>query len=151
MKFILKVLFMKIIRSEMAWMGEGHPSPVTGKVANCLTKGLFYFDNSHFTTSKLSFCYSDSLNNYILTIFPPQVHRPPTSSEPPLLPGLCSIISSKRQLKTVPKKAKLTCHGAALLSRNPSLTPCRLQPLPLPPHKPMTCGWRGENNRLRQK
>ena len=123
MKFILKVLFMKIIRSEMAWMGEGHPSPVTGKVANCLTKGLFYFDNSHFTTSKLSFCYSDSLNNYILTIFPPQVHRPPTSSEPPLLPGLCSIISSKLSTQNCPKK------GEADLPRS---CPAQQKPLPHP-------------------
>ena len=106
---------------------------------------LILFWQLTFYNFKIVLCCSDNLNNYILTMFPPQVYRPPTSSEPPLLPGSCSIISSKRQLKTVPKKAKLTCHGAALLSRNPSLTPCRLQPLPLPTHKLMTCGWKGGN------
>ena len=30
-----------------------------------------------------------------------------------------------------------------MLSRKPSLTPCRLQLQPLPLHKPMICGWKG--------
>ena len=62
--------FMKKIRSEIASMGESHPLPATGKVANCLNKGSYYFDISTdfsiWTILCLSFCYSDYLNNHIL-------------------------------------------------------------------------------------
>ena len=58
--------FVKKIRSEIASMGESHPLPATGKVANCLNKGSYYFDISTdftiWTILCLSFFFSDYLN-----------------------------------------------------------------------------------------